>query len=138
MSAFADHLPYGSKKRSQPLARSHAFGASNPGWSGGACRSRTGCAIFPGMSTILEADETGALRLPPSLLPHPGPHRRYRVAAEGGQVVVDEVMAESAKDDSGDRRAWLDDLRQSRERNDTGKTGTPLQQVMDELREERI
>ena len=90
------------------------------------------------MSTILEADETGALRLPPSLLPHPGPHRRYRVAAEGGQVVVDEVMAESAKDDSGDRRAWLDDLRQSRERNDTGKTGTPLQQVMDELREERI
>lgn len=90
------------------------------------------------MSTILEADETGALWLPPSLLPHPGPHRRYRVAAEGGQVVVDEVMAESAKDDCGDRRAWLDDLRQRRERNDTGKTGTPLQQVMDELREERI
>ncbi len=47
------------------------------------------------MSTILEADETGTLHLPASMLPHPGPHRRYRVAAERGQVVVDEapVMA---------------------------------------------
>ena len=43
------------------------------------------------MSIILEADETGALRLPPSMLPHPGPHRRYRVAAESGQVIVDEA-----------------------------------------------
>lgn len=48
------------------------------------------------MSTIIEADESGALRLPPSLLPHPGPHRRYRVAAQAGQVVVDEAQA-SAK-----------------------------------------
>ena len=48
------------------------------------------------MSTILEADESGALRLPPSLLPHPGPHRRYRVAAESGQMIVDEAPA-SAK-----------------------------------------
>jgi hypothetical protein len=45
------------------------------------------------MTTILEADESGELRLPPSLLPHPGPHRRYRVAAESGQVVVDEAPA---------------------------------------------
>lgn len=43
------------------------------------------------MSTILETDDTGTLHLPPALLPHPGPHRRYRVATEGGQVVVDEV-----------------------------------------------
>ena len=43
------------------------------------------------MSIILEADESGALRLPPSLLPHPGPHRRYRVANESGQVVVAEA-----------------------------------------------
>ena len=43
------------------------------------------------MSIILEADETGTLRLPPSMLPHPGPHRRYRVAAESGQVIVDEA-----------------------------------------------
>ena len=43
------------------------------------------------MSTIVEADETGTLRLPASLLPHPGPHRRYRVATGNGRVVVDEV-----------------------------------------------
>ena len=47
------------------------------------------------MSIILEADETGALRLPPSMLPHPGPHRRYRVAAESGQVIADEAPAAS-------------------------------------------
>ena len=45
------------------------------------------------MSTIVEADDTGALRLPASLLPHPGPHRRYRVATGNGQVVVDEAAA---------------------------------------------
>jgi hypothetical protein len=43
------------------------------------------------MSIILEADETGALCLPPLMLPHPGPYRRYRVAAESGQVIVDEA-----------------------------------------------
>ena len=43
------------------------------------------------MSTILEADETGALHLPPSMLPHPGPHRRYRVVVGSGQVIVDEA-----------------------------------------------
>ena len=43
------------------------------------------------MSIILEADEKGALRLPPLMLPHPGPHRRYRVEAESEQVIVDEV-----------------------------------------------
>ena len=49
------------------------------------------------MSTILEADETGALHLPAAMLPHPGPHRRYRVAAGNGQVVVDEATAEPRK-----------------------------------------
>ena len=49
------------------------------------------------MSTILEADETGTLHLPPSLLPQPGPHRRYCVAAENGQVVVNEAPAGTAK-----------------------------------------
>ena len=65
------------------------------------------------MSTILEADDTGTLHLPPTLLPHPGPRRRYRVETEGGQVVVDE--AESAppapappavKWDIEELRAW--------------------------------
>lgn len=49
------------------------------------------------MSTILEADETGALHLPASLLPHPGPHRRYRVAAGSRQVVVNEEIPEIRK-----------------------------------------
>ena len=49
------------------------------------------------MSTILEADETGTLHLPPSLLPQPGPHRRYRVATENGQVIVAEVPAGTIK-----------------------------------------
>ena len=50
------------------------------------------------MSTILESDETGTLHLPPSLLPQPGPHRRYRVAAENGHVVVDKAPAAAARD----------------------------------------
>jgi hypothetical protein len=49
------------------------------------------------MSTILEADETGTLHLPPSLLPQPGPHRRYRVGSENGHVTVSEVSAGSPK-----------------------------------------
>jgi hypothetical protein len=49
------------------------------------------------MSTILESDETGTLHLPASMLPHPGPHRRCRVAAGNGQVVVDEVATEPRK-----------------------------------------
>ena len=53
------------------------------------------------MGTILEADETGTLHLPPSLLPQPGPHRRYRVATENGQVIVDEAP-------SGTVRPWME------------------------------
>ncbi len=89
------------------------------------------------MSTILEADETGALRLPASLLPHPGPHRRYRVAAEGGQVVVDEAEPAPPQAAVESHRAWLERLQQVRERNVTGKQGTPLQQIFDEIREDR-
>ena len=64
------------------------------------------------MSTILEADDTGTLHLPPTLLPHPGPGRRYRVETEGGQVVVDEVESApppappEVKWDIGELRAW--------------------------------
>jgi hypothetical protein len=35
------------------------------------------------------------------------------------------------------RRQWLEELRQLRERNATGRSGAPLQHVMDELRAER-
>lgn len=88
------------------------------------------------MNTILEADETGALRLPASMLPHPGPHRRYRVAAEGGQVVVDEAEPARAET-AADHRAWLARLEKIRARGVTGKVGTPLQQILDEIREDR-
>lgn len=60
------------------------------------------------MSTILEADETGTLHLPAAMLPHPGPHRRYRVASESGQVVVDEALPEeNGKPDLASVRALL-------------------------------
>ena len=39
--------------------------------------------------------------------------------------------------DAEQRRRWLVELRQVRERNATGKTGAPLRQVMNDLREER-
>ena len=64
------------------------------------------------MSTILETDDTGTLHLPPTLLPHPGPRRRYRVATEGGQVVVDEEVSApppvppAVKWDIDELRAW--------------------------------
>ena len=77
-----------------------------------ALAARVACGILPGMTaTIFEADENGTLHLLPMLLPHPGPRRRYRVTAEGGQVVVDEVVsAEPApavvKWDIEELRAW--------------------------------
>lgn len=89
------------------------------------------------MSMILEADDTGALRLPSSLLPHPGPHRLYRVAADGAQVVVAEAESAPPKPATEPRRAWIERLRQTRERNATGREGMPLQQMLDEIREDR-
>ena len=49
--------------------------------------------------------------------------------------------ADGASQDAPDaeqRRRWLEELRQVRDRNATGTTGAPLQQVMDDLREERV
>ena len=70
------------------------------------------------------------------MLPHPGPHRRYRVAAAGGQVVVDEVTPETGKVQE-DRQAWLDELARRRARGVTGKVSTPLQEIFDDIRSER-
>ena len=84
------------------------------------------------MSTILEADATGTLHLPPSLLPHPGPGRRYRGAAAGGQVSVDAATAEPAETKS--REVWLHELERRRSRGTTGRLGTPLQEILDGLR----
>lgn len=96
---------------------------------------RGGRGMVRRMSTILEADATGTLHLPPALLPHPGPGRRYRVAAKGGQVVVDEAAVPQA--DAGSREAWLRELERRRERGATGKPGTPLQEILDDIRGER-
>ena len=87
------------------------------------------------MSTILEADATGTLHLPPSLLPHPGPGRRYRVAVEGGQVIVDE--AAGPQPEAASREVWLRELERRRARGATGTAGTPLQQILDDIRGER-
>jgi hypothetical protein len=87
------------------------------------------------MATILEADATGTLHLPPSLLPHPGPGRRYRVAAENGHVVVNEAAAPQSDPDS--REVWLKELELRRARGATEKTGTPLQEILDDIRGER-
>jgi hypothetical protein len=92
---------------------------------------------FAIVSTILEADDSGTLHLPPSVLPHPGPHRRYRVAAEGGQVVVDEAKPEPPTKDHEDHQAWLGRLEKIRARGATGKAGMPLQQIFDEIRADR-
>jgi len=81
------------------------------------------------MSTILEADATGTLHLPPSLLPHPGPGRRYRV------VVVDEAAAPQL--DAMGRETWLKELERRRARGATEKTGSPLQEILDDVRSER-
>ena len=73
------------------------------------------------MSTILEADESGALHLPPSLLPHPGPHRRYRVAAGNGMVVVDEATAEPRKP-TGFVQKWGGSVKKVSDKNDAWLT----------------
>jgi hypothetical protein len=50
--------------------------------------------------------------------------------------VVDE--AEPARPETAaDHGAWLERLERIRERGVTGKAGTPLQQIFDELREDR-
>lgn len=43
------------------------------------------------MSTVLETDAAGGLRLPPELLPHATPFHRYLVETEAEWVVVREA-----------------------------------------------
>lgn len=47
------------------------------------------------MSTILEADASGALHLPPELLPHAAPGRRYAVETGRERVVVSEARSQT-------------------------------------------
>ena len=81
------------------------------------------------MSTLAEIEQAVAT------LPRPEQetlwqHLSRRLFPPAGDVSQDATDVE-------ERRRWLDELRKVRERNATGKTGAPLQQVMDDLREER-
>ena len=58
-------------------------------------------------------------------------HLSHRLFLPAGGASQDGADAEQ-------RRRWLEELRQVRDRNVTGKTGAPLQQVMDDLREEGV
>jgi len=40
------------------------------------------------MSTIIEVDESGSLRLPASILPQSAPHTRYVASLQGSQVIL--------------------------------------------------
>jgi hypothetical protein len=40
------------------------------------------------MSTIVEVDESGTLRLPATILPQSAPHTRYVASKQGQQVVL--------------------------------------------------
>jgi hypothetical protein len=40
------------------------------------------------MSTVVEVDENGTLRLPATILPQSAPHTRYTASLEGQQVVL--------------------------------------------------
>jgi hypothetical protein len=82
------------------------------------------------MSTLAEIESAvDALPRPEqeTLLQHLA--RRLSVAAPGPVTTSDA--------DAPRRQHWLEELRQLRERNATGRAGGPLQQVMDEIRGER-
>ena len=81
------------------------------------------------MSTLAEIEQAVAT------LPRPEQetlwqHLSRRLFPPAGGAAQDTADAEQ-------RRRWLEELRQVRDRNATGKTGAPLQQVMDDLRGER-
>jgi hypothetical protein len=54
------------------------------------------------MSTTLQADDKGALHLPPSLLPTAEPLAIYRIQASDGQVVI----SKAGRSEGGDEPFW--------------------------------
>ena len=85
--------------------------------------------IFRDMSTLAEIESAV------DALPRPEQetllqHLARRLA--GARPCADTDAADAQR-----RRRWLEELRQLREQNATGRTGAPLQQVMDDLRGER-
>ncbi len=47
------------------------------------------------MSTIVEVDESGTLRLPQAILPCPEPHTRYVASRQGQQVILAPAQGET-------------------------------------------
>lgn len=113
------------------LRKERAPGDFSPLWDP---RALTAAALRAScdMRTILEADASGTLHLPASLLPQPGPGQRYRVVSENGQVVVGATGPCQANAES--RKAWLKELEERRARGMTGKSGTPMQEILDDIR----
>jgi hypothetical protein len=78
-----------------------------------------------GMSTLTEI-ESAVASLPPS---------QQRTLLTWLQSLVT-ASARPAGSDNARREAWLQRLAERRQRGMTGRTGTPLQQIMDDLRGE--
>ncbi len=53
-----------------------------------------------------------------------------------GQQLADEVSGPRSSTTVVDRSQWLEELRQLRERVTTGHSGTPLMEILDDLRAE--
>jgi len=53
-----------------------------------------------------------------------------------GQQLADEASAPRASTTAVDRTQWVDELRQLRDRMATGHSGTPLAEILDDLRSE--
>ncbi len=54
-----------------------------------------------------------------------------------GTILEADEAEPAPAETAADHRAWLARLERIRERGVTGKTGTPFQQIFDELREDR-
>lgn len=112
-------------------AKKEALVAGDTGWEYRVppCRGVRRRANFRPMSTLAEIESAvDALPRPEqeTLLQH--------LARKLGGATPGSVTSEA---DVQRRQRWLGELRQLRERNATGRTGAPLQQVMDDLRGER-
>lgn len=60
------------------------------------------------MSTILEVDDTGTLRVPTTLLPVSQPHTRYIAIAKGKKIVISPEKEELPFWKRASKEEWLD------------------------------
>ena len=100
------------------------------------CQPPARDATFGFVKTILQADETGALTLPSSVLPHPKAHQRYRVVFEGTGVIVQEATSELRAISPAERQEWIKELARRRTRGATGVSAPASAVIIDEIRAE--